>query len=905
MTRPNDFIRRILAGRNVRPAILRCARLALVGGSLMVLTGCLEKARESIGGLGNNIPFLPQSKYVLVGGRRLTREEVAYYQKIKDLSYATKVNPRDAVAYNAIGELFQKKGNFALAKDLYYKALDIDDTLSEAHHSLGRICVAEERWTEAIDHLNKAKKLSPDDARIRYTLGKARIGLGRLDEGLREFDQAIELDAEYVPAYLEKAKQLYGLRRYAEAAALCKTALANVPKVDPNGKAKTSRGNMLLDKVLPNALASDDEPLPTYKAEAAYDLALCQKAQGQLREALTTLVLAEDAVPGRMDVQILKSRLLEGAGDVPAAIATLQTLKQANPDTAEIPKRIAKLYQKSGQNDLAAKMRLEAAELDHSDRELQEEAARTAEAQHDTARSIAIYERLVRVDSEDIRYRRQLAKAYDNAGIERQAALAYQEIVNREPEDFVTRRRLGFLFAELPGFQGRAIMQFQKILEKNPRDAEVNRRLGELYLLAKNYTEAEKYIRLTLQYAPRDAQAHQNLATLYVGQQRFEDAVQKYKEALALDPKLHVAELNLGKVLIGLGRKDEAVQPLRDYLAAKPLDEEALRLLATSLRDQGRREEAIKEYEALTALKGGDLDSNMQLASLQKDLGKQRSAVGIYEQILEKTPANIDALREAGRLYTDLDMPLRAIFCWQRVLSLKPGDVEGQTRLAAAYKTIGAEDAALAAYENVGKAGDADAWKKAALMHIKRSENDKARDCYRAALLIKNQDIESRRNLCALLQEIDKPEEARDEALKEAIRLYQEILQLDPKDNRARLNEANLLSETNHLSEAQDEYEAIIQLDPNNVGALVGSGVIWRKRGRYDKALDAYHAALKVDPKLRIAHFNIALIYDYYTNERVKAQFHYDQFIQLGGDPGRLPEDSSPPGTRKKVAEGK
>ena len=87
----------------------------------------------------------------------------------------------------------------------------------------------------------------------------------------------------------------------------------------------------------------------------------------------------------------------------------------------------------------------------------------------------------------------------------------------------------------------------------------------------------------------------------------------------------------------------------------------------------------------------------MQLAALQKDLGQQRAAVGIYEGILEKTPANADALREAARLYSELDMPLRAIFCWQRRLSLKPGDLEGQSRPAAVYKKVGAEDPSLTA----------------------------------------------------------------------------------------------------------------------------------------------------------------------------------------------------------------
>src|SRR4051812_7762275 len=108
MMRLND-LRRSIPTR----LCVRFVAAGLIVTSLLTLTGCLERAKESIGALGNNLPFLPQSKYITVGGRRLTREEVAYYQKIKDLSYATKVNPRDAVAFNAIGELFQKKGNYA------------------------------------------------------------------------------------------------------------------------------------------------------------------------------------------------------------------------------------------------------------------------------------------------------------------------------------------------------------------------------------------------------------------------------------------------------------------------------------------------------------------------------------------------------------------------------------------------------------------------------------------------------------------------------------------------------------------------------------------------------------------------------------------------------------------------
>ena len=862
--------------------IKRLFTLLFLGLSLVLLSGCIEEAR-------NAIPFLPPSQYVNVGGRKLTRTEVAYYKKIKDLSYATKINPKDAVAFNAIGELFQRKGNYNLAKELYLKAMDIDATLSEPHHNLGLIYLYEERYTGAMDELQKARKLSPDDARIRHRLGQAQAGMTHTQAALKEYDEAIALDPEYTPAYLEKGKLLYSLRRYAEATAACRAGLAKAPKIVAANVAKETRGPGIIDKFLPTG-QEEDAP-KTYKQEAAYDLALCLKAQGQFSEALAVLVQSEDAPVGEADVQMLKARLQEMSGNTAGAVTTLTTLRVTHPDMAEIPKRLSKLYQKSGQADLASKARLEAAELDHSDRELQEEAARFAEQKKDTSRAISIYERLVRVDPENVKYRRQLAKSYDTMGIKRSAALAYQEIVNRDPDDLATRRRLGILYAELPGFAGRAQLQFKFVLEKTPNDAEVHRKLGELLLGSPStYAEAEKHIQASLQYNPNDAQAYQNLATLQGGQQRFEEAVSNYKKALQIDPKMGLAQLNMAKVLLTLKRNEEALIPLKAYLLAKPEDEDAHKLLAEAYRDLGRREDAVKEYEKIDALKPTEVQSKMELASLQSGLGKQRTAVGLYEAILDKHPADLNALREAGRIYGEMKMTLRAIYCWQRVLSLKPGDLEAQSKLAVEYRAIGDEEAALARYEAVGKAaGDAEAWKAAAFLRLKRKERDLAIEALHEALKIKNQDVDARRELATLLMSSQSPEE-KDEAL----RLCQELTQLNPKDNKAHLNLANLYSEFNRLSEAQDEYEIIIRDEPNNVAANLGVGVVWRKRGQYQKALDCYNQALTADPKAAVVHYNIALTYDYYLKDLEQAKAAYARYVECGGDPKKVPDLTAP-----------
>jgi tetratricopeptide (TPR) repeat protein len=862
----------------------RLFAFTLAGLGLLALYGCLDEARSAI-------PFLPPSKYVVVGGRKLTREEAAYYQKIKDLSRATKINPRDAVAFNAIGELAQKKGGHTVAKECYFESIAIDDTLSEGHHNLGLLLIYEDRMTEALDHLKKARMLSPDDARIRHRLGMAKAGLKNYSEALKEYDEAIALDAEYTPAYLEKGRLLYSQRKYAEAAGCCRAALQHIPKATVSTVAKETRGNRILDKLLPTG--QEAEAPKTWRQEAAYDLALCLKAQGQFNEALTVLAQADDALVARLDVGMLRAKLLEASNRAAEALAALEPLRKDFPDRAEIPKRMARLYQKSGQHELAVKTRLAAAELDQSDRELQEEAALNAVAAKDNARVIAIYERLVRVDAENTGYRRQLARAYDSAGIVRQAALTYQEIINREPRDFATRRRMAMIYADLPGFQGRATFHLNECLKQNPKDAEAYRKLGELALQSRNFAEAEKYIKQTLQYTPNDPQSHHNLATLHTNQNRFEDAVDGYKQALKLDPAYAVAYADLARTLRYLNRHEEAIEPLRSYRRIKPLDEEAIRMLADSLRVIGRREEAIQEYEALAALKAGDVDASLKLAELQGGLGRPKSAAGLYETILEKNPSNIDALKEAARLYSKMDLPLRAVYCWQRVLTLKPGNLEAQKRLAEAYVRIGSDEAAIKYFEIVGKSGDAEAWKSAAELRAKRGERDQTAQCYREAIKIKSQDADARRQLTALLQGSSKPEER-----EEALRLYQEMTQIDAKDHSARLNLGNMLGEANRLSEAQDEYDAILRDKPGHTRALIGMAVVQRKRGKYDKSLDVYNQALKGKLEandLRVIHFNMALIYDYYLNDRPKARPHYDSYIQNGGDPAKLPENAAKP----------
>ena len=161
--------------------------------------------------------------------------------------------------------------------------------------------------------------------------------------------------------------------------------------------------------------------------------------------------------------------------------------------------------------------------------------------------------------------------------------------------------------------------------------------------------------------------------------------------------------------------------------------------------------------------------------------------------------------------------------------------------------------------------------------------------------------MEARVSLAGIVQKSSKPDD-----LEEAIRLYRDILDINPDNNAARLNLANLYSERNRWPDAEEQYQEVLKREPKNASAQVGLGVLQRKRGRNPRAEEYYLAALESDPHHKMAHFNLAVLYDFYMNDPVKAKVQYDQFLAEGGDPSMLPgakvaEETPPPAPVKTV----
>jgi tetratricopeptide (TPR) repeat protein len=71
--------------------------------------------------------------------------------------------------------------------------------------------------SDRISAIKAMLEKTPDDVFLHYSLGMEYASAGRHDEGACEFRRCVELDGNYLPAYVEAGKCLRSSGRLAEA----------------------------------------------------------------------------------------------------------------------------------------------------------------------------------------------------------------------------------------------------------------------------------------------------------------------------------------------------------------------------------------------------------------------------------------------------------------------------------------------------------------------------------------------------------------------------------------------------------------------------------------------------------------------------------------------------------------
>ena len=113
-------------------------------------------------------------------------------------------NPTYALAYAGLADCYTMLANFGFvppnkaypkAKEAALKALETDDSVAEAHTSLGFIKMAYDwDWTGGEREFQRAIELNPSSVTAHQLYGLALAAEGRFEEAIKELKRALELD---------------------------------------------------------------------------------------------------------------------------------------------------------------------------------------------------------------------------------------------------------------------------------------------------------------------------------------------------------------------------------------------------------------------------------------------------------------------------------------------------------------------------------------------------------------------------------------------------------------------------------------------------------------------------------------------------------------------------------------
>ena len=198
--------------------------------------------------LANARPINPEAYEAYLKGRYEWNEwtEEHLQRSVEAFQRATQIDPGYAPAWAGLSDAYSLLAQFDYlpyqigverSKTAALKALELDDTLSEAHVSLASARLWEWSWSAAEKELQRAISLDPNNAMAHQWYGYELSALGRFDEAIAEMQHAKRLDPLSPNKQNSLGATLYRAGRYDEAL----EQFREVPDPDANSEFRHRR----------------------------------------------------------------------------------------------------------------------------------------------------------------------------------------------------------------------------------------------------------------------------------------------------------------------------------------------------------------------------------------------------------------------------------------------------------------------------------------------------------------------------------------------------------------------------------------------------------------------------------------------------------------------------------------
>lgn len=113
----------------------------------------------------------------------------------------TKIEPSLEEGHYNLGVALTKQEKFEEALPHLEKSISVNPYFIKGYYAVGNALVALERYEEAVGYYQKALEISPDDVEVRHNLGVAYSHTGKAEKAIEELEKTIELQPGFFLAY--------------------------------------------------------------------------------------------------------------------------------------------------------------------------------------------------------------------------------------------------------------------------------------------------------------------------------------------------------------------------------------------------------------------------------------------------------------------------------------------------------------------------------------------------------------------------------------------------------------------------------------------------------------------------------------------------------------------------------
>ena len=781
--------------------------------------------------------------------------------------------PEDLIAHAQLGLLFLKMSRYDDAFTAAEKAAKLSPSAlpPAVYFVKGSVLLQRKDYKQAVSLLKEAILRMPKMVEPHYFMALALTEQGLVEAAKTEFNTAIELSPDFIPAKLGLARLLSREGWQKETITLCKDILElepdNVDAVQMLGLAYVKTQDF------ENAEKQFDKVIKLKPSIGEVNMAYLSLASGQLSKCIRQCEAILETNPNATKIYDVLGLAYIRRGSFEVGIEQFKKGIEINPNSTDTLLNLAKAYIVTENNVEARKALEKIISIDPNSLHARTVLASLYEKDGDFDTAAKIHEKTLEINPDYIQGY-ALARMYFLQGKTDESINLYNKALKLLPENAVLYLYLAIAYQQ-KGNYDTSISYSKKAIELNPEIPSFKLVLTNNYAANAEYSKAKEQVESIPSFTFDQKKAYLELLDLCQlnhekGKQitfalnkavfarqsgLFDLAISECKKAIAIFPENIVSKVILANTYLNTNRNEEAIAVYSEIIKDKPE-------FASSYYDLGRaylltdkQDEAISMYQNLIGIDNKSISGRLALAGILVKQGDAKKAAKMIEDVIELDPENLVAHSLLGEVSLAEEDYKKAESEFTKMIELRGDTFEGHFNMARMKFAQGDFDKCIEYCKKALETRPVDvrilnilgmAYMRKGLINDAIFEFNKIID-------INSDFIPAFLNLADINIAVNKPDIA---AL-----LYKSALKVNPDAVEARFGLGNAYALMGKYSDSVTEFESIIKKYPNNVNVHISLARSYIALDNNVKAQEAAMNALSIETDNPTARSVLAQIY--------------------------------------------